>query len=173
MTEYKHIKRWTMPKYYAGKIWPDYYSSGVGQSRDSSALDRANFDAMWKRISALPEMDGDGESSRRIVREGHWAVGWVEWIAIHESDTAALDLADSIMGKMEDYPVIDEELWSEYENEECRETWENCYDPTERVDYFRRHSYTCTAMADLFAAIRGGDWGAAASMLHCPSDLIA
>lgn len=43
MDSYKHIKRWTMPDSYFGETWPDYYSSGVGQSRDSDSLERSNF----------------------------------------------------------------------------------------------------------------------------------
>ena len=36
-----------------------------------------------------------GESETVIVvRESHWAVGWVEWIKIHELDTTALAIAD-------------------------------------------------------------------------------
>ena len=31
----KHLKRWSMPPSYFGAVWPDYYSAGVGQSRDS------------------------------------------------------------------------------------------------------------------------------------------
>ena len=35
-----------------------------------------------------------------VVRETHWAVGWVEWIAIHQDDEKALKIADDITGKL-------------------------------------------------------------------------
>lgn len=48
------------------------------------------FDAAFDQVSAyatcmLRELGGESETVR-VVRESHWAVGWVEWIAIHESD---------------------------------------------------------------------------------------
>ena len=43
---YSNIERWKVPQHYFGAQWPDYYSAGVGRSRDSSALELANFDVM-------------------------------------------------------------------------------------------------------------------------------
>ncbi|WMT71325.1 hypothetical protein [Bradyrhizobium sp. Ash2021] len=86
------LKRWTMPPNYFGAVWPAYYSSGVGQSRDSVALERSNFTSM------LRDLGGESETVI-VVRESHWLVGWVEWIAIHESDDKALAIADDITGK--------------------------------------------------------------------------
>lgn len=170
--QYPHLEHWTLPAYYIGAHWDGWYGAGVGQSRDSEALERANFDAMRKALEALPEVEVNGMAGVQVVRESHWACGWVEWIAIHESNTAALELAESIMARLEDYPVIDEGLWSQYEDADCRQTWENCYDTRERIEYFRRHSFTSNGIAALLRAMRG-DWYEAANMLHCPSDLIA
>ena len=89
----KNIQRWTRPDHYFGKAWPDYFSSGVGQSRDSDALERSNFACM------LRELGGETETVI-VVREIHWAVGWVEWIAIHQDDEKALKIADDITGKL-------------------------------------------------------------------------
>ena len=121
MTDYTptHLKRWTMPANYAGAVWPAYYSSGVGQSRDSDALERSNFACMVR------ELGGESDTVQ-IVRESHWAVGWVEWIAIHQDDGRALEIADRIKGELEDYPVIDESHWSELEYSELTDYWEQC-----------------------------------------------
>jgi hypothetical protein len=35
-----------------------------------------------------------------VVRETHYLVGWVEWIAIHQDDEKALKIADDITGKL-------------------------------------------------------------------------
>jgi hypothetical protein len=91
--EPKHLCRWSKPPNYFGAAWPDYYSSSVGQSRDSDALERSNFECM------LNALGGETETVI-VVRETHWAVGWVEWIAIHESDDKALKIADDITGKL-------------------------------------------------------------------------
>jgi hypothetical protein len=85
----KNLKRWKRPENYFGAEWPEYFSSGVGQSRDSDALERSNFTCMLEALG--------GESDTVIVvRESHWAVGWVEWIAIHQDDDKALEIADKI-----------------------------------------------------------------------------
>lgn len=127
MSDLLHIKRWTMPSHYAGEVWPDYYSSSVGQSRDSSCLERSNFTCM------LEALGGETETVR-VIREGHWAVGWVEWIAIHESDHGALAIADDIAGSLEDYPVVDEDHWSELEFNEMLDFWAGM-STRERADY--------------------------------------
>jgi hypothetical protein len=168
--EYENMSLWTRPGNYAGTDWSGWYSAGFGKSRDSDALERANFDAT---LAAL-----GGESETVVVaHEGHWAVGWVEWIAIDPSDTDALATADRIKRRYADYPVVSEELYSEYEDSDCAETWANCYNERERMDYLRRHlvrqrgeSYAA-GFREIRAAVRG-DWCAAAQILPCPSDLI-
>src|SRR5262245_33881391 len=115
----EHLKRWTMPDSYAGAVWPAYYSAGVGQSRDSSSLERSNFACMLRALG--------GESETVIVvRASHWAVGWVEWIAIHQDNEKALAIADEIKGALVDYPVVDEDHWSELEYSEMESYWSGC-----------------------------------------------
>ena len=82
-----------------------------------------------------------------VVHEGHWAVGWVEWIAIHESDAKALAAADEIASALEDYPVIDESHWSELEFNEACDYWESM-GVRSRVEYCQR------ARISIFAARR-------------------
>ena len=160
MTEYKHIKLWTMPSNYGGETWPDYYSSGVGQSRDSDALERSNF------ISMLALLGGESETVI-VVREGHWAAGWVEWIAIHATDEKALAIADETKGALEDYSVINEDHWSELEHEEAQKVWTNCYDDKGRVEYIRKHrsQFEFHNYADLIGCARGRYFAGYASEL--------
>lgn len=163
--------RWTRPSNYAGESWPDYFRSGVGQSRDSDALERANFDAMVAALKAVGEPGcwPHDFAAFQIVRESHWAVGWVEWIAIHESATALLERASQIMESFEDYPVIDENLFSQYENDEANETWKNCYDPKERVEYIRKHAsqFEFHGLADMLGCVRGNYFaGYASELIH-------
>lgn len=140
MYEPKHLKRWTRPSDYFGAEWPEYFSSGVGQSRDSDSLERSNFTCM------LEALDGESDTVL-VIRESHWAVGWVEWIAIHESDDKALAIADDIKRKLEDYPVIDEDHWSDLEWNEACDAWESS-SISDRVDLCRR------AGVSIFAARR-------------------
>jgi len=111
----QHLNRWSLPDSYAGAQWPDYFVF-LSQNRDSDRLTRSNF------TCGLEALGGESETVH-VVREGHWAVGWVEWIAIHESDTEALKLADSMARKIDGYPVLNEDHWSELEWNEAQDYW--------------------------------------------------
>lgn len=113
----QHIVRWTLPDSYMGAEWPEWYVA-AGQHRDTDSLTRSNFEC------TLRELGGESETVR-VIRESHWAVGWVEWIGIHESDSKALEIADEIAAALEDYPVVDEDHWSNLEYEEAWSYWQN------------------------------------------------
>jgi len=161
----KNLERWRLPKDYAGASWPEYYSSGVGQSRDSDCGEASNFDAMLKLLG--------GESATvQVVRENHWAVGWVEWIAIYHLDSKALQVADEAMARLEDYPLLDDEDHSQREWEECERVWSDCYRDRDRIKYLREHAH---CPAETFGQLRAavtGDWGEASRLLNSPTDII-
>ena len=165
------MKKWTLPSCYVGQSWPNYYVF-LGQHRDSDALTRSNFRVALERLGGETGEDDNGVSLVTVVRESHWAVGWVEWIAIHESNTAGIALAEEMEREMEGYPVLDESDWSRLEDEECEQVWTQCFDAHERAEYLRKHSYTAGSLADVFQAVRSGSWEAAANMLHSPSDIL-
>lgn len=174
-TEYPFLKRWSYPSNYMGASWDNYYSAGVGQSRDSKPLERANFAAMLGALGGErnhptledPTDEGTALSLIRVVRENHWAVGWVEWIAIHESATDALEIANRIMEKLDGYPVIDEELWSRYEDNEAQDVWRDCYNVKDRVEYVRKHrrQFEFSNFADMLGCIQGKYFAGYASEL--------
>lgn len=115
MHQPQHLKRWSLPDSYMGEHWPEYFVF-LSQHRDSDSLTRSNF------ICGLEALGGESDTVQ-VIREGHWAVGWVEWIAIHQDDTAALKIADSIAEKLEDYPVVNEDHLSELEWDEAQTYW--------------------------------------------------
>lgn len=157
---YQHIEKWTYPDSYAGATWYDYYSAGVGRSRDSRPWEESNFETMLKRLG--------GESETVIVvRENHWAVGWVEWIAIHESNKAALDIAEENCKSLENYPILDEMDLSEKEQDEANEVWKNCYNWRERVEYIRDNDtqFEFHNFEDLLSCVRGEYFAGYASEL--------
>lgn len=158
--EPKNLKLWTMPANYAGEVWPAYYSAGVGQSRDSDDLEASNFAAMLK------DLGGESETVV-VVREGHWAVGWVEWIAIHQDDGKALQIADENVARLESYPVLDEDDWSERETESANSIWKDCYSVSERVAYMREHpgQFEFHDWADMRGCVRGDYFAGYASEL--------
>lgn len=126
------LKRWTWPDCYVGAAWPDYFRSGFAHHRGSDCLTESNFAA------ALRALGGESETVR-VIRESHWAVGWVEWIAIHESDTRAIRNAEKLNASLEDYPALDDDDWSEREQNEANRIWQECFDDHERIAWMRTH----------------------------------
>lgn len=178
MKTLKYLEKWTRPSSYIGATWEGYYIF-LGQNRDSDALTRSNFRvglaALEKLAAFVPPVpedegdEGDEEESRVVVRESHWAVGWVEWIAIHESDTLALEAADAMQAGLDNYPVLNEEDFSSLEQEEADATWKNCYDEKERIAYVRkwRDQFSFHSLADMIGCIRGKYFaGYASELLH-------
>lgn len=104
---FRHLKRWRTPSNYSGASWDGWYAAPVGRSRDSDTVESSNWEVQLERI---PESE-----TVQVVREGHWAVGWVEWLAIHESDRGALEEAEMVGDELEGYPILDEEHHSQLE----------------------------------------------------------
>lgn len=144
----KHLKLWTLPEYYAGEEFPGYYI-GPGQHRNSDALARSNFTTILRDI-------GGETDTVRVIRCGHWAVGWIEFVAIHKDDAEALEKADEIAGELENYPVHDEQHYYELEQEEANQTWAQCFNNAERLAYMRKYRDQFEGdYADLIANARG------------------
>lgn len=141
MFEPKHLKLWKMPGSYFGAVWPAYYVF-LGQHRDSDSLTRSNF------VCGLAALGGeDSEETVVVVRESHWAVGWVEWIAIHQDNEAALRAADEVMESLEEYPIVNEDHWSELEWDEVSTYWE-------QMSVRTRAEFCRDARISIFAARR-------------------
>lgn len=163
------LERWTRPSCYVGATWEEYFQSGVGQSRDSGCLERANFDAMREALQAIPTPENwpHEDSCWQVVCENHWAVGWVEWIAIHQDATAHLEEASRQCARLENYPVLDEDRLSRYENEEADQVWRDCYRANERVEYIRKHrgQFEFHDFQDMIRCVRGKYFAGYASEL--------
>jgi hypothetical protein len=111
--EPKNLDKWKMPSSYFGATHEDSYVF-LGQNRDSDVLTRCNFEV------ALEELGGESETVQ-VIHEGHWAVGWVEWIKIDANDLKALRKADAMAEALDNYPILDEQRFSDMEYEESQE----------------------------------------------------
>jgi hypothetical protein len=159
----KRLKRWRMPENYFGPTWPEYFSACVGRSRDSDCMEESNFYFMLRAL-------GGETNTVQVVREHHWAVGWIEWVAIHESDEASLRKADELRQALDDDPVFDRDDLSEREDHECEVMWTRGFQPSDRIRLLRERG--CTEGFRLLRAAVNGDWSAASSLLPCPSEII-
>lgn len=102
--EPQHLTRWSLPAFYTGQSWHGYYSAPVGRSRDSDALELSNWEAQLQAVG------GERGDTVVVVRERHFLVGWVEWLAIRETATATLRKADAVAARLLEYPILDEHL---------------------------------------------------------------
>lgn len=147
--EPEHLKLWTMPDSYFGPEHPSSYVF-LRHNRDSDDLTESNFMCGLKAIG--------GESPTvQIVRETHWAVGWVEWIAISSSDNKSLQLADGVLSELDDYIVLDESDFSDREDEHAQDIWTNCFRVKDRINYIRRNprQFEFDSFKDMIAQVRG------------------
>lgn len=117
----QYLTKWSPPDNWFGEEWYGWYVF-IGYHRDSDHIDESNWDRILEGIGENPSA---AEECRGllVVREHHWAVGWVEWCAVHETDTELLKRCDEILGGLKDcYPVYDDEDLGRRESEEQYET---------------------------------------------------
>ena len=94
---------------------------GRGRHRDSGSLDNSNFEVIYEDLKKRFPNDVT------IIRSSHWAVGWSEGIAVHLLDdngvaTKAAAAAMEWEEKLEDYPVADDDHFSERERQDSVDT---------------------------------------------------
>jgi hypothetical protein len=86
----------------------------VMRSRNSNVLDRVNFDVTLESL-------GGKSDTLEIHRFGHWACGWFELLLIHPDRETE---CDDIEGALADYPVLDDERYSDACYSETCNAWE-------------------------------------------------
>lgn len=139
----KHLELWTPAdpafpsgeRNYAGADWSNWYIAYT-KTRDASVLSESNWDEMKKALQPLSNditEDGDELPSVYVMTTSHWAVGYIEWLLVHKSNEVALQKADELAERLKDYPVLNEEDFSEREWNYICESWENA-SVKERVD---------------------------------------
>jgi len=106
----------------------------TSRNRDSGCLDESNF-AVAEKLLAAVDPEGEDHENHRF---GHWACGWFEILIVRPGSKAAAE-AEGIEAGLENYPVLDDEDFSEREQEAAQLTWTNCFNDRERLDYIRDH----------------------------------
>lgn len=145
------MKLWTRPRDYFGAEWPEHYAF-LGQHRESDSVTRSNFIVAQERLGAIPEPTAWPHDSApwEVVRESHWAVGWVEWIAIHRDAAEHIAAAEAMLSEIEDYPLLSEDHHSELQWNEASKWWGRM-SLRDRINAIR----ASRCGASLFAARRG------------------
>lgn len=99
------------------------WMSTFSMTRDSDLLETSNFD------SITADMEERFPDDVMIERSGHWAVGWIDTLRVRVYDddnefTEAILAAYGYWQALQDYPVIDEEDYSNREYEEAMDMLE-------------------------------------------------
>ena len=75
----------------------------------------------------MPDDNDTDRDKVGISRCNHWAVGWIQYLMVHESDTKNLHIANEIQKGLADYPVVSDDTLSELEHNEIWEYFERDY----------------------------------------------
>lgn len=112
------------------------------QNRDSSILECTNFTVI------LEELGGENEHVE-IVRHGHWACGWIEYIIVDkQAPDSLLNTCVDILRALCNYPVMSDDRYSDAQYEAIYEHWDNLI-MRDRIDL-------CVQCGEsIFAARRG------------------
>jgi hypothetical protein len=133
---------------YAGDLPDTQWHVVVTRSRDAEILTECNWHV------ALTDLGGESESVQ-IFRFGHWACGWWEALCVAkggEQFAKGQELHDSL----EEYPILDEQAFSEMEHDEATRYWAEGYSPKDRVEYLRECGEIHFAdFGDLLQCVRG------------------
>jgi hypothetical protein len=135
---------------YLGEIPDPQWLVVMTRNRDSDILTESNWD------TALTELGGELENEVEIFRFGHWACGWWEVLCVRDKGTKH-NIGQDIVDRIESYPVLDEDDYSQRENEEANRVWADCYDTRERIEYIRDHrdQFDFHDFKDLLSCVRG------------------
>jgi hypothetical protein len=157
----KNPSGWDSYSNYLGQIPEPEWLCVLTRNRDSECLTESN----WR--CALERLGGEGDNVQ-IDRFGHWACGWWEALSV-KAGSPQQRIAQEIKSSLSDYPVLDEEDWSNLESEEADRVWRDCYDYIDRIEYIREHrdQFHFRSFADLLGCARGKYFaGYASELLH-------
>ena len=142
--------RWETPPDY-GAFEPDANPVGdyviYSRHRDSEILIESNYDALLFGLQYIAKMHGCKEKVYDF-RAGHWASGWVETIIVRaDAHPAVLQQAAEYLEALSDYPVVDEDDYSDRQSDAVYKYWDEL-SLEERVDW-------CKDCGDSVFAARG------------------
>lgn len=148
MREFKFLKKWKCPSSgfimwnHEDLICREASYVVLGKHRDSDILTETNFTVALERLQALETKLGGSNDEIpwvRVERDSSDLVGWIEHIYIaDDAPEELLDYAEDMLRKLDGYPVLDEDRWSQAENDAIYDYWKNASD-REKIDLIVEH----------------------------------
>lgn len=103
---------------YAGSDYGFNFYHVYTRLRDSEIIDESN----WEEILKL--LGGEGnDNGVEIIRHGHWACGWVEYLLVDPTVTDSVRIAEDIVRRLKAYPILNEDDFSSREWLQAENTW--------------------------------------------------
>ena len=95
---------------FVGQTLDPTWKVGIFQSTMADVLEECNFTVFLERLG--------GVSDTVVVhRVGFSGDGWYEFVAIHESDTAAIQKASDMLNRLKKYPILDDDRVAQAEGD--------------------------------------------------------
>lgn len=120
---YKFLKLYERPDHFMDSAQFDRreYYVAAGQHRDSNLLERHNFEEF---VEAMKEhQQEESEAGWMIIRDRHWAVGWVEGLYIHKNAIVLCDVAEELLHDLSQYPILNDSMYSYKVHDEMYQQW--------------------------------------------------
>lgn len=125
---------------YIGPSFRGFLAFPLIKTRDSNCLEESNFE--YCKAVLLP-LSKNGDVF--VNRFGHWACGWYEMLLVNEKNQVAIECAEKILSKYSDYPVLDEDDFSDREWDSVTNRWA-AFSDDEKKELCAE--YNCTFKAD-------------------------
>lgn len=129
---------WDSLSNYVGEVPAQHLLVLLTRNRDSDSVTRSN----WETV--LQFLGGESDTVQ-IIRHGHWACGWIEYLMIDSRNADMLQLAESVEKKLSGYPVFDEDHWSTLQFTEASEFWDSLSVKYRYRDYIQGSGLSCFA----------------------------
>ena len=140
MQQYKDFQPTAFdPKGHLLETRHDWYVLPTTRSRVSGVLDQSNFEC------ALKILGGERTNIVEVHRFGHWGPGWFEIIIVNPRAGKTMRKAISIEAGLADYPIVDEDDFSQKEYDAMCEVWE-------QMSLRERIAICCDTGNSIFAA---------------------
>ena len=113
------LKLWEQPKNYFGENPVDYFVV-YAQHRDSGLIQRANYEVFKNFLNMK------AKAYMHEFSASHWAVGYVDHLLIHkDTPEEILQEIDEMLQSIDEYAILDENVFAEMESFEAQEFWES------------------------------------------------
>ena len=113
---------WNLDNWARENGWQGVGLLPVSLTRDSDYLVKANWDAAFQELEAQ-----FGKDCLAVAGFTHWACGWVDVGTFDTGKAGLLEAVEAMRKRLDDYPILNEDLTSMYEWDEYHPSDGVCY----------------------------------------------